>query len=376
MGMFTEVVGQVEARLAAVVHGSVERFVDTLQMFEPIGLIDLLMMAAVTIMGYRLMLGFVKDAAQAWQFFGVLAIVAVFIHSDGLMLEVFYYGIPGIGKVIGDGIAGITVGGASSGQVGVGALVDDTVWTGLGVSRRLWEAGGLFDITTLLAVFVMILTLIVGAYAAFLIVFSKVYLAVLGILSPVFFCLALFPRVQSIFWRWFNLLLQASFIPVFTYAILGLAMGLVRDLGASATIDIEALAGGESMAAFIFASIVLLVLLWQVQTVVATLTTGAMTSSMGIFTQMAVVGSAGAYLTAKGVGAAGRLGAGAINRFRRGGDGQRGGKGEKGDSGSPSRSPEVAAASSRMGAEESGDKQAGASGDVAGASDRLGRDDK
>jgi type IV secretion system protein VirB6 len=108
--------------------------------------------------------------------------------------------------------------------------LEDVFVTGVEAARKINRKAGTFDIAQVfLAILVLIGTVLMTGVALFLLVLSKMGLAILLSIAPVFIALALWRGTQGLFQGWVNYLVNYAMIPVITYALLGLILALMKD---------------------------------------------------------------------------------------------------------------------------------------------------
>ena len=124
-----------------------------------------------------------------------------------------------------DDLMGALVGGANpSAQLGV---VFDR---GMSSASLIYENAGKFDMGQMSVAFVlMISTVLLTAYALFLLILSKLGLAVLLSLGPIFIPFALWPATKGLFQSWLHYLINYALIPVLTLGLLGLIISILDD---------------------------------------------------------------------------------------------------------------------------------------------------
>jgi type IV secretion system protein VirB6 len=108
--------------------------------------------------------------------------------------------------------------------------LEDVFVTGVEAARKINRKAGTFDVAQVfLAILVLIGTVLMVGVALFLLVLSKMGLAILLSIAPIFIALALWKGTQGLFQGWINYLVNYAMIPVITYALLGLILALMKD---------------------------------------------------------------------------------------------------------------------------------------------------
>ena len=93
----------------------------------------------------------------------------------------------------------------------------------------MYTKAGTLDVgQMLLALVMLVATVLLTGVALFLIILSKLGLAILLSIAPLFIALALWKSTQGIFQAWINYLINCSMTPVLTYAFLGLILTLME----------------------------------------------------------------------------------------------------------------------------------------------------
>ncbi|KAB2841988.1 type IV secretion system protein [bacterium] len=152
----------------------------------------------------------------------VLKAILVFsIATNWGNFTVFFYNTFTSGP---DKLMSALIGGsAPSAQLGV---VFDK---GMAAASQIFENAGKWDLGQMLVAFiVMVSTVLLTAYALFLLVLSKMGLAILLSLGPVFIALALWPATKGLFQAWLNYVINYALIPALTLAFLGLIISILE----------------------------------------------------------------------------------------------------------------------------------------------------
>lgn len=189
-------------------------------------------------------------------------------------------------------IAGQIMGGASN-ALGSNALTNDDASANRALSdfydrsmqvvaklleSASWREWGLY----LYAMTVWLGALGFTGYAAMLIVLSKIAVAILLAIGPLFILLLIFTNTRGLFEGWLRSLLNYAIIPIFVYALLTLLLTIaelpLQNLEANSTGDAPTL---TYIGAFIFAAFVSILLLLQIMGIAASVTGGLSLSTMG-----------------------------------------------------------------------------------------------
>jgi len=101
---------------------------------------------------------------------------------------------------------------------------------GMSSASQIYENAGRLDMGQMSVAFVlMISTVLLTAYALFLLVLSKLGLAILLSLGPIFVPFALWPATKGLFQSWLHYLINYALIPVLTLGLLGLIISILDD---------------------------------------------------------------------------------------------------------------------------------------------------
>jgi type IV secretion system protein VirB6 len=164
----------------------------------------------------------------------------------------------------------------------------DVVWqAGGNVASQLWSRAGLFhgDIGFYIAgVLVWIVMGLVCCYAMFLIALSKIALAVLLALGPLFITFRLFEGTRRLFDAWLMQLANYGFITILTVLVGALLLSLIQSYATQTAARGAALATVDALDMLLAAVIVLLVLR-QIMPIAASLAGGGSLSTMGTWSR-------------------------------------------------------------------------------------------
>jgi len=164
----------------------------------------------------------------------------------------------------------------------------DVVWQAGGtVASQLWNRGGVIngDFGFYIAgVLVWIIMGLVCCYAMFLIALSKIALAVLLALGPLFISFRLFEGTRRLFDAWLMQLANYGFITVLTVLVGALLLNLIQAYATQTAARGAALATVDALDMLLAAVIVLLVLR-QIMPIAASLAGGSSLSTMGAWSR-------------------------------------------------------------------------------------------
>jgi len=160
----------------------------------------------------------------------------------------------------------------------------DTVWqAGGAVGDQLWVRGSFLrlDWGPLIAgTLVWIIMGLVCCYTMFLIALSKIALAVLLALGPLFICLRLFDGSRRFFDAWLTQLANYGFITILTVLVGALLLQLVQSYATQTAARGSTLMTVDTLD-MLLASVIVLLVLRQIMPIAASLAGGGSLSTMG-----------------------------------------------------------------------------------------------
>lgn len=177
------------------------------------------------------------------------------------------------------------------------------------IGSKFWEAAGLKNIGGYLAaLLVWLVGIIVTAYAAFLIILSKIFLAVLVALGPIFIALLLFDTTAKFFESWIAQMANYALVVPLVVAVNIFILGMFQSAADQAALI------GEIKIMHIFpllvTAVVSVLVLAQIPNVASGLAGGIAMSSYGMGRKMlGKAADAGAYAGKKSARAAGKAAA-------------------------------------------------------------------
>ena len=154
---------------------------------------------------------------------------------------------------------------------------------GMAIVQKILEGAGFMDVGIwLYALAVFMGTVGFAGYAGMLIVLSKIAVALLLALGPVFILLLIFSNTRGLFEGWLRTLLNYAVIPAFVYTLLAFLLSLaerpLQNLEQNSGITQSLLDGVAPYALVTFISVLLLM---QVMNMAASITGGLSLSTMG-----------------------------------------------------------------------------------------------
>jgi type IV secretion system protein VirB6 len=160
----------------------------------------------------------------------------------------------------------------------------DTVWQASGsVGDQLWARGSILHMNfgpLVAGTLVWIIMGLVCCYAMFLIALSKIALAVLLALGPLFICLRLFDGSRRFFDAWLMQLANYGFITVLTVLVGALLLQLLQSYATQTAARGDALLTVDTLD-MLLASVIVLLVLRQIMPIAASLAGGGSLSTMG-----------------------------------------------------------------------------------------------
>ena len=177
-----------------------------------------------------------------------------------------------------------TAGDIVTAERALGEFYDRTMMVGANVvSGASWNDFGLY----FYALMIWIAGILLAGYALFLVVLSKLAVAILLAVGPLFILLLMFQSSRGFFEGWFRALVNYAIIPVFVYSLLALVLRLIdgslSSLEANSTTDNQLL---SVMGPFVLIAVLGFVLLMQVTTMAAGVSGGFALSSLNFARSM------------------------------------------------------------------------------------------
>lgn len=183
--------------------------------------------------------------------------------------------------------------------------VIDTIWDNGGhVAANLWNKGGVLDGDFgfyLAGAIVYIIMGGVAIYAFFLLVLSKIALAIVLALGPVFICLLFFEATRRFFEAWVAQLTNYALIALLSTLVASLMLQVVSSYASRTAARGAAIVTVDALNMILCAAVVLLIMR-QVMPIAASLASGVALSSFGVVSGMAQWAMGGAKRTGYEVG--------------------------------------------------------------------------
>ena len=179
-----------------------------------------LLIIYIAMLGYAHMMGAVEepllDAFKRVVRIGIILTLALSVGTYSSVIVDFLYNGP-------EQLAAVLTGTPPG-----ATLLDDLYKLGFEIGDRAWDEGGILDGDFgmyMIAVIMWIGTIILTAYAAFLLLMAKVALSVLLAVGPIFIVLALFPTTQRFFDAWIAMTINYGLLVVLAIAVVQIIVG-------------------------------------------------------------------------------------------------------------------------------------------------------
>lgn len=167
-------------------------------------------------------------------------------------------------------------------QITANSGLSDFFDRGMKIVEKILEGVGMFDVGTYLyAGCVFVGTVGFAAYAGMLIILSKIAVAILLAVGPIFILLLIFSNSRGLFEGWLRTLLNYSVIPIFVYTLLAFLLSLaerpLQNLEQHSGVTEPLLDGVGS---YTLVTVISILLLMQVMNMAASVTGGLSLSTM------------------------------------------------------------------------------------------------
>lgn len=256
----------------------------------------------VMVWGYLLLTGHVKEPLfdGIKRILTLAVIFGVALHLwlyNGLIIDTFFNS-PFQFSAILVGASG-TVAGISSALSTV-----DSIWNnGMRIANIFWNNAGILNGNFgdyHAAFLVWIVTGALCIYTLFLLVLSKIALAVLLAIGPFFIAMLLFDSTKRLFESWVAQLANYGLIAILTGAIAALMLGLVNNF-ATQTVGLGAALYIADVGEFLLSAVLVALILLQVMSIADGLATGIALSTGNVMGRAIQWGMGGAGIAARGM---------------------------------------------------------------------------
>lgn len=183
--------------------------------------LHLLLVVYIGLYGIAVLQGILPGTVQQMSRHILKAFIAFELATNWGTFTIFFYNVFTSGP---DKLTGALTGGINPSQQ-LGALFD----VGMDCAARIFQKAGILSPSIMVTgVLVVVGTILLTGYALFLLVLSKLGLAILLSLAPLFITFALWRSTQGLFQGWINYLVNFALIPVLTYALLALVLAIMQ----------------------------------------------------------------------------------------------------------------------------------------------------
>lgn len=270
--VFTRFLANIDAVVSSFIFDGYARMADAIAPALRIAIALFIMIYGVLLLVGKLEISFREIAAKL----GVILLVYILATNADFYAQYLV-------RTVVDGPAAIgvvVVGGSENSQ---GSAMDRFYATGMSAGSKLWNRGSFYTLSPLFAaVTVFFMTVGIAAYAAFLLALSKIALAVLLILTPLFALALFFPPLKRMFDGWLGQVLQYALVPVLVYSVLALVLGIASEQLESIEANAE-LSTLPNVLSLSISGIVAILLLSQVTSIAAGIAGGVALSTLGVF---------------------------------------------------------------------------------------------
>lgn len=274
-------ISHVDSIILGFVQGSFGSLTATIQI-----LWRLMFIVFIAVYGYKVIIsGRFSASDLVWHCFKIIILLVIATQWDTFFLFVYNMATDLPSDIAGLLIAaaadnvGIDTNDQNSANIALSEFFD----RGMTVSSKLLEGAGWTDFGQYLyAGLVWFGTIGLTGYATMLIVLSKLAVAILLAVGPVFILLLIFVNTKSLFEGWLRTLLNYAVVPIFVYALLALILMLIEqplkmlEDNADTSSNILSYIGP-----FLVTAVVSMLLLAQILNIAASVTGGVSLSTMG-----------------------------------------------------------------------------------------------
>lgn len=291
--MFESLLDATDAAIGTFIFDAWARFVDVAGDW-----ITAMMILYVVVTGYLTMIGRFSNSFGDW-FIRVLKLAAVFVFVTNvdLLARTLFELFTNVPEAVASEIAG--VGGGDEG--GINGSIGRVWEQGLSSAQNMLQEASLTSWSPVLfALIVIVVTILAVVYITFLVMLSKLAIAVLLGLAPFFILLYLFEATKTVFEGWVRQLITFALIPVLLYGLLALVIGIVEVMSAQ-MVDATAneVWGITHVGPYALVMLVALLLTTQVMGWAAGIAGGFSLSTVSAFRNTSIAAGAGAALAGR-----------------------------------------------------------------------------
>lgn len=242
----------------------------------------LMMILSITLYGLAMMKGWVEtNLKEAIKHVFMALIVYIFATNVGLFTSLTYEIFTNAPNQL---MGRILSHGGGPGEAGINTFIGNAYDQGIKTAGDLmfgssWNALGL----KLMGFLVAAATIAMCGYAGFLVVMSKIAVAVLLGLSPIFIAFMMFKGTRGLFEGWLRQVLNFALIPLLTYAIMLFCLAII----ATPVNDMTAAQAGGNLTTvevmpYIVTCFISFLLLLQVMGIASGIAGGVSLSTLGV----------------------------------------------------------------------------------------------
>lgn len=283
MGAIETLINNVDSIILGFVQGSFGSLSDAVSI-----LWQLMFVVFIAVYGYKTLIsGRFSAPDLIVHCLKIIVLLAVATQWDTFFLIVYNMVTDLPSDIAGQILEGSASNLASAGQPGdqasANAGLSQFYERGMAVVQRMLEGAGLTDMGLYFyAGSVFIGTVGFAGYAGMLIILSKIAVAILLAVGPIFILLLIFTNTRGLFEGWLRTLLNYSVIPIFVYTLLAFLLALaehpLENLEQQSATDDGFMNG---MAPFCLMTFISVLLLMQAMNMSASVTGGLSLSTMG-----------------------------------------------------------------------------------------------
>lgn len=246
----------------------------------------LMMILSIVFYGLAMMKGWIETSLQdAIKHIFMALIVYIFATNVGLFTDITYKLFTDTPNQL---MGNVLSHGGGRDEDGINTFIGDAYDNGIRTAGTLmfnsgWSAG-----LKIMGFLVAAATIALCGYSAYLIIMSKIAIAVLLGLSPIFVAFLMFKSTRGLFEGWLRQLFNFALIPLLTYALLLFCLAIIADPvnDMNNALAAKNLTSAQVMP-YLVTSIISILLLLQVSGIASAIAGGVSVSSLG------VVGAAG-----------------------------------------------------------------------------------
>lgn len=298
-----QLIANVDSIILNFVQGSFGSLTATIQI-----LWHLMFIVFIAVYGYKVIIsGRFSASDLIWHCFKIIVLLVLATEWDAFFLFIYNMvtDLPSdiAGQIIGAAADTLGSNAKADSESSANAALQVFFDRGMTVSSKLLEGAGWNNLGQYFYAFgVWFGTIGLTGYSTMLIVLSKLAVAILLAVGPVFILLLIFANTKSLFEGWMRTLLNYAVVPIFVYALLALILAIMeaplKFLEANSSAKDSLM---TSVGPFLLTSVVSILLLAQILNMAASVTGGVSLSTMG-------TGAWASRTSLKSIGGAGKWG--------------------------------------------------------------------